>query len=78
MASDTVQGVVKRKLIVPTATRWNLYYDAVVQVTDNSLAELNEVCTKLELWCFIEHELIFERVCHCFKTSFKRTGHFAR
>ena len=59
VASDTVQGVVKRKLIVPTATRWNSYYDAVVRVTDNSLAELNELCTKLELQCFSEHELIF-------------------
>ena len=59
VASDTVQGVVKKKLIIPTATRWNSYYDAVVQVTDNSLAQLNELCTKLELWCFSEHELNF-------------------
>ena len=54
VASDTVQGMVKKKLIVSTATRWNSYYDAVVRVTDNSLAELNELCTKLELRCFSE------------------------
>lgn len=59
VASDTVQEVVKRKLIVPTATRWNSYYDAVVRVTDNSLAELNELCTKLKLRCFSERELNF-------------------
>ena len=49
VASDAVQEVVKRKLIVPTATRWNSYYDAVVRVTDNSLAEFNDLCTKLGL-----------------------------
>ena len=60
VASDTVvQEVVKRKLIVPTATRWNSHYDAVVQVADNTLAELNDLCTKLGLRCFSEHELKF-------------------
>jgi len=59
VASDTVQEVVKRKLIVPTATRWNSYYDAVVRVTENSLAELNDLCTKLELRCFSEREFSF-------------------
>ena len=28
--SDNVETTLKRKLIVPTATRWNSYYDAVV------------------------------------------------
>ena len=59
VASDTVNEVVKRKLIVPNATRWNSYYDAVVRITDNSLAELNDVCTKLELQCFSEREFKF-------------------
>ena len=59
MASDAVQEVVKRKLIVPTATRWNSLYDAVVRVTDNSLVELNDLCTKLGLRCFSERELKF-------------------
>ena len=48
-ASDTVQEVVRRKLIVLTATRWNSFYDAVVRITENSMAELNELCTKMEL-----------------------------
>ena len=59
VASDTVQEVVKRNLIVPTATRWNSYYDAVVRVTDNSLAKLNVLCTQLKLRCFSERELNF-------------------
>ena len=59
VASDTVQEVTKRKLIVPTATRWNSYYDAIVRVTENSLVELNELCTKLKLRCFSEREFKF-------------------
>ena len=39
---------------MPTATRWNSYYDAVVRVTENSLVDLNELCTKLKLRCFSE------------------------
>lgn len=59
VASDTVQEVTKRKLIVPNATRWNSYYNAVVRVSENSLLELNELCTKLELRCFSEREFKF-------------------
>ena len=45
--------------MVPTATRGNLYHDAVARITDNSLAELNDVCTKLELQCFCERDFKF-------------------
>ena len=64
--------------IVPTTTRWNSYYDAVVRVTNNSLAELNEVCTKLELQCFSEHELNFLKEYVIVLKPFKITGHFAK
>ena len=59
VASDTVQEVTKRKLIIPNATRWNSYYNAVVRVSENFLLELNELCTKLELRCFSEREFKF-------------------
>ena len=59
VASDAVQEVTPRRLIVPNATRWNCFYDAVVRVTENPLAELNELCTKLELHCFTEREFKF-------------------
>ena len=54
VASDTVQIV--SKLIGPNATRWNSYYirNSIVQVLENSLLELNELCTKLELRCCSE------------------------
>ena len=59
VASDTVQEVTKRKLVIPNATRWNSYYNAVVRVSENSLLELNELCTKLELRCFSKREFKF-------------------
>ena len=54
-----MQEVVKGKVIVRTVTKWNSYYDTVVRVTDSSLVELNELCTKLDVRCFSEHELNF-------------------
>ena len=59
VASDAVQEVTQRRLIVPNATKWNSFYNAVVRVTENPLAELNELCTKLELRCFTEREFKF-------------------
>lgn len=59
VASDTVQEVTKKKLIVPNATRWNSYYNAVARVSEIPLSELNELCTKLELRCFSEREFKF-------------------
>ena len=59
LASDHVEEVLKRKLIVPTATRWNSYFDAVSRIIENSLPELNELCTKLDLRCFSEKEFNF-------------------
>ena len=58
-ASDNVETTLKRKLFVPTATRWDLYYNAVVRVTGNASAELDELCAKLNLRCFNEKELSF-------------------
>ena len=59
VVSDTVQEVTKRKLIIPNATRWNSYYNAVVRVSENSLLELNELCTKLELHCLVSESSNF-------------------
>lgn len=59
VASDHVEGTLKRKLTVPTSTRWNSYYDAVSRITENSLEEINTLCTKLELRCFTDKEFTF-------------------
>ena len=49
----------KRKLLVPSPTRWNSYYHAVLRITENSIAEINELCTRLEIRCFAEREITF-------------------
>ena len=59
VAADKVEEVAKRKLIVPTPTRWNSCYDAVVQITKNSTTELNELCTGMGLRCFNDKEITF-------------------
>ena len=57
--SDNVEAILKRKLIIPTQTRWNSYYNAVVRVTENASAELDELCSKLNIRCFNEKEVAF-------------------
>ena len=59
VAANLVGEITKRKLLVPTCTRWNSYYDAVVRITENSIAELNELCARMELHCFGDREIIF-------------------
>ena len=59
VVSDNMQEKFKRKLLVPSPTRWNSYYDAVLRVVENSLTELNEVCVNIEIRCFSEKQLGF-------------------
>ena len=59
LASDNVETSLKRKLIVPTQTCWNSYYDAVVRIIENESAKLDELCTKLNLCWFNKRELSF-------------------
>ena len=59
VASDQLQEVLKRKLLVPSTTCWNAYYDAVERVVENPLAHLNDLCAKLDLCGFNEREIVF-------------------
>ena len=56
-AADQIEDVLKRKLIVPTVTSWNSYFNAVQRITKNSLTDLNELGSRLDLCCFSEREL---------------------
>ena len=59
LAADKVEEKLKKKLLVPSPTRWNSYFDAVCRVMENSLADINELCTSIELRGFSEKELCF-------------------
>ena len=63
-AADKVEEVLKRKLIMPTVTRWNSYFDAVERITENSVMDLNELYTRLDLRCFSEKEISFLKEYH--------------
>ncbi|XP_060781928.1 uncharacterized protein LOC132889445 [Neoarius graeffei] len=49
----------KRKLIVPTSTRWNSFYDALSCITDIPSPELNSLCSSLGIKSLTEREYIF-------------------
>ena len=60
LAADKVEEKLKKKLLVPSPTRWNSYFDAVCRVVENSLADINELCSSIiELRSFSEKELCF-------------------
>ncbi len=66
LASETVEEVTKRKLLVPTSTRWNSFYDAVKRIADIPMNELNTLCTKHRVFsseysvkCFKDKEYQF-------------------
>ena len=63
-AADQIEGVLKQKLIIPTVTRWNSYFIAVLRITENSLTDLNQLWTRLDLRCFSERELGFLKEYH--------------
>ncbi len=59
LASETVEEVSKRKLLVPTSTRWNSFFDAVNRIAEIPMSELNTLCTKLGVKCFKDKEYQF-------------------
>ena len=59
LAADKMSDKLKKKLLVPSPTRWNSQYDAVSRVIENPSATLNELCTSISLRSFTEKELVF-------------------
>ena len=54
-----MQEKLKRKLRIPSPTRWNSYYDAATRIIENPPAILNDLCTSFEIRNFTERGLTF-------------------
>ena len=59
VASDQVEDVLKRKLIIPTATRWNSTHDALSLVTEIPIRDLNTIFSRLSIKGITEREYQF-------------------
>jgi len=59
LAADKMTEKLKRKLLVPSPTRWNSYFDAVSRVIENPSSVLNEFCNDIGIRSFSEKELAF-------------------
>lgn len=59
VASELVEDVIKRKLIVPTATRWNSFHDALSLISQVTLTDLNTLCNQMGIKCITEKEYLF-------------------
>uniref|UniRef100_A0A671WJW0 BED-type domain-containing protein n=1 Tax=Sparus aurata TaxID=8175 RepID=A0A671WJW0_SPAAU len=59
LASEQVEEVNRRKLMVPTSTRWNSLYEAISRIITIPMNELNPLCVKLGIKCLNEREYLF-------------------
>ncbi|XP_035989476.1 uncharacterized protein LOC118561472 [Fundulus heteroclitus] len=59
LASEQVEEVSRRKLMVPTSTRWNSLYEAISRIITIPMNELNPLCIKLGIKCLNKREYLF-------------------
>ncbi|KAG5277557.1 hypothetical protein AALO_G00118970 [Alosa alosa] len=59
LASEQVEEVSRRKLKVPTSTRWNSLCEAISRIITIPMNELNPLCVKLGIKCLNEREYLF-------------------
>ncbi|XP_070398294.1 uncharacterized protein [Nothobranchius furzeri] len=59
LAAEQVEEISRRKLMVPTSTRWNSLYEAISRILTIPSNELNPMCVKLGIKCFTEKEYQF-------------------
>lgn len=59
VASEFMEEVSGRKLIVPTVTRWNSYFDAYSRITEMPLTDINNICTQFQMKCMNDREYQF-------------------
>ncbi|XP_040191844.1 uncharacterized protein LOC120924995 [Rana temporaria] len=59
LATETVDELVSKKLLVPCTTRWNSFYDALARICEISMVDLNTISSKLGLPAITEREQQF-------------------
>ena len=69
LAADKVEEKLKKKLLVPSPTRWNSYFDAVCRVVENSLADINELSTMTTGLAYAVDSAIKERFANIFDSK---------
>uniref|UniRef100_A0A3Q3QQ40 BED-type domain-containing protein n=1 Tax=Monopterus albus TaxID=43700 RepID=A0A3Q3QQ40_MONAL len=62
VASECLEKISERKLIVPSVTRWNSFYGAYVQLIEMPLTDINNLCTQLQIKCMNDREYQFLKV----------------
>ena len=59
LASEQVEEVSRRKLMVPTSVRWNSLYEAISRIITIPMNEMKPLCVKLGIKCLNEREYLF-------------------
>ncbi|XDV33562.1 hypothetical protein PO909_003940 [Leuciscus waleckii] len=59
VASEIVDEICGKKMIVPTSTRWNSFHDALSRISDIPAQDLNTLCTRLDIRGPTEREHLF-------------------
>ncbi|XP_035987101.1 uncharacterized protein LOC118560298 [Fundulus heteroclitus] len=59
VASECLEEISERKLIVPSVTRWNSFYDAYVRIIEMPLTDINNLCTQIQIKCMNDREYQF-------------------
>lgn len=60
VASECLEEISEMKLIVPSVTRWNSFYDAYVWIIEMPLTDINNLCTQLQIKCMNDMEFLKE------------------
>ncbi|KAL7372273.1 hypothetical protein ABVT39_013095 [Epinephelus coioides] len=59
LASEIVDEICGKKMIVPTSARWNSFHDALSRISDIPAQDLNTLCSRLDIRALTEHEHLF-------------------
>lgn len=70
MAAENVDDVIERKFQIPCTMRWKSFYDALVQICEAPIIELNTISSRFGLNAITERQHQFHQgVFHSDKAS---------